>query len=313
MANESNFLVKFTKADYISIITENLIKAGFPHEFNDPFDSRFYLSAADIKSVAQEYGIPIDMVNFYIEQIESFQITSFTRTNPLEPGANLMWAHYGDSGRGLAILYDYKEVKDKYSGTLRAVNYVSNPEKSIDKRAALSSFIKFRLQHFTRISKDDEDIIENFHYNKDVAWKYENEYRIVTFGYISSINSIARKYNTIPWEIAKNFLSTKYLSYNALLELSTKFSIITDDIEASNLNPSGFVGLNGFNNRFTIDIPHYKSLLIPMPKPRKILLGWNVDKFKKSTVLKECENHKLSVSEIEIQSGIGYKEIILLE
>lgn len=97
-------IVKFTNPIYITDIISNKLKASFAHEFNDPFDSRFIINKTNIINLAKITNKPIDYIKFYISLFQSVQITSLIKTDPLSYHANLMWGHYANSGKGIAVI-----------------------------------------------------------------------------------------------------------------------------------------------------------------------------------------------------------------
>ncbi len=313
-------VVKFTKTDYISTIVENKIKPGFAHEFNDPFDSMLHLSEKDIIQIAEEVKVTTDIAKLYIEQIHSIQILSLIKVNPLSYKSNLMWGHYASSGKEMAVIYDSEEVQKMWPGTFRPVKYKQDLFNS--KQILLKHIKLYNTPIYQRCDQVDVELLNNFFYSKIKDWEYETEYRVITFGYIESINSIFRKYelNPNPLSIADKilFYQLRHLNFNTLKDLSTRFKKIVDPVNKNVKNPSGTVGLNGFNDHATIDIPHFDTLLINMPKPKKIILGWGVDYLKQRKILLECKEKNIMLSKLLIPSGIicennCYQEEILFE
>jgi hypothetical protein len=158
----------------------------------------------------------------------------------------------------------------------------------------------------------------DFYYNKSKIWTYESEYRILTFGYLSSIMGIFAKYNNVKltWDDKCEILKTKYLSFNTYFDLSSRYKKFMSHQDSKNLNPSGYVGVNGISQSVTLDIPHYDTLLIDMPKASKMILGWNFSKHKKDYIIKKCKEKNIILSEISIPLDVTsseYEETILFD
>lgn len=290
--DEFNYLVKFTKLDYIDTVINNKLKAGFPHEFNDPFDPRLHLDKKKAIELAISLKIPFEVVEFYVEHLSSVQITSFIRQNPVSYKSNLMWAHYANSGKGMAVLYDYEEVKRQYSGTLGKVEY---GQSYMDPQMVIDNYIRYYFLNDLRYQNDSGTNLQKFFKYKHSDWEYENEYRIITFGYISSIISIFRKYTgKINIYEQKNYFKMRMLTVQSLYEISKLFTRTTDEFN-SIPDASGYVGLIGVNRLQTIDIPHYDTLFIGTPKPKKIILGWNVEKEVEIKIKNICNDYNIKL------------------
>jgi|GEM_PF-3093472 len=310
---EYNCLVKFTKLEYIDTIIDNKIKAGFPHEFNDPFDSRLHIAEARARTLAQSLQVPFDLIEYHMELLSYIQITSLIRQDPFSYESNLMWAHYADSGRNMAVLYDFKEVKQRWPGTLTEVKYQDN---YADTESLMEEYIKYMIKHELASQKIYEDALIKFYTHKHIHWSYEKEYRIVTFGFASTIKSIGEmSLGKIDYMVLKKYFKMRTLSVQSFYEISRLFSRVSNT-GLSDLKTSGYVGLLGVNEHQVIEMPHYDTLFISMPKPKEIILGWNVEARKELKIKDICLSSSIKLSKACIPTGINsnsnsyHKEVI---
>lgn len=173
-------LVKFSKSEHIEELLNGKIKASFAHEFNDPFDSRLYVSEDDISFIAENSKYDPVLIKFYLNMFESTQITSFIKCDPVKfEESILMWAHYAASGKDIAVCYDKSKVEcsgSKYAGAWLDVDYDKKVQKSRD---FLENYIKDYSNHEKRAAST-----KDFYSTKYKGWVYEKEFRIISFGFL---------------------------------------------------------------------------------------------------------------------------------
>jgi hypothetical protein len=130
----------------LSNIALRRLKVARFNDLNDPFE----LLAVDVAEFDLRVGIRAKKE--YIDSTEGLLCFSKTWRNPL------MWSHYGDKHRGIALGFD---VPDEL---LVPVNYIQGLDK-----------IKI-LANETKQSTID-NLLERLRYTKFDGWSYENELR----------------------------------------------------------------------------------------------------------------------------------------
>lgn len=154
-----------------------------PHKYNDPFELRVNFKSKNIlsygrskiesvvlhsiKNSLKRYVIDSDKIEFYqhdidkniLEEIcEKVGTTCFTISKETKPVNVLMWAHYADCHRGIAIEFNENSDVIKYSSP---VTYASR--RPIYDAKALDDLDSVSLSEL---------------YVKSSEWKYENEIRL---------------------------------------------------------------------------------------------------------------------------------------
>lgn len=194
-------LVKFTNYKYIDSIINGQIKSSFSKNFNDPFDSRLILDDEIIQEIAENLdfsksgitSVPvlkdkISSVKFHIEMINSSQITSFIKyQNEQDPftheSSMLMWAHYAENGKNLAVCFDNCVLDDGnsyYKDACFDVAYIDKPvaSKETVKKYMIAS-IEGNLQR-------KRQLLVEFYQQKANVWKYESEFRVLNMNILSA-------------------------------------------------------------------------------------------------------------------------------
>ena len=100
-----------------------------------------------------------------------FRVGSLTT----ELKSNLMWAHYADSHRGFCVEYDFKDIDVKQYLTHPMPVIYSDLRPQFPYELLLKEIKERNGEHFEELRKE----ILLALLTKDVAWKYENEWRIV--------------------------------------------------------------------------------------------------------------------------------------
>lgn len=170
-----------------SVIVKPTIRLKSASSFNDPneFKFKFLLDKSNMGSIRQEYFslYPIhseqdfqewnlrtetdgfknfilnDMRNDYME---SFKVCSFSEVG----NSNLMWSHYADSHKGIAVIYNdlKKHIWDialKHSTVIKKVIYVNSPAD------------------LTLPQPKFGEILEVMCLRKQKEWEYEREVRMI--------------------------------------------------------------------------------------------------------------------------------------
>ena len=143
-----------------------------PYDFNDPFDcsktSHIYLGAIDYTEILQEI------------RVRSFSISS--NLNNM-----LLWAHYADGHRGIAV-------------TVRP-----NYQKLREKHIAISP-IFYHLPPIPTPYSGGIEIINDMFLKKDPIWEYEKEYRLITLSTYLAKGHILRSDTTQPYFSIQNII-----------------------------------------------------------------------------------------------------------
>jgi len=285
----SNFgyLVKFTKAEYIKDVVKNKLKASFPHEFNDPFDSLFNLTDQEITEIAKNNKVSIEYVKFHLSLFQSIQITSFINVDPISHNANLMWAHYANSGKGIAILYDFNEVKNLQTVSFQKVHYI---EEKICERELLETFYKSKNDNYSKF-------IEIFYSHKLNIWSYENESRVLSFGLISTIVQHFHQFIKPDYELQADLFNVRHLSINTIKELS---SVFKEKKFNHRVYHCGILSLESRLNKVVLPIHSIESLFVKTPKPKKIIMGWNINAKERNEIITYCNECDIELTQIEL-------------
>ena len=198
-------------------------------------------------------------------------------------------------------------MKKCWPGTLTEVKY-QNP--CINTEDFLQEYINAMVLK-VNTNEAFEPLLLKFYTHKREQWRYEKEYRILTFGFASTITSLkAMNLGTL-----KKYFKTRTLPVQNFYDISQLFPRV-NHTELSDLKTSGYMGFPGVNEQPIINIPHYDTLFIKMPKPKKIILGWNVEKYKELKIKDICSNSNIKLSKVCIPSGIdsnsnSYYEIVI--
>jgi len=145
MGNNSKIYYKYRNINgenwkyLLDIILNNQLYCAKYHELNDPMEG-YYITKENIPQLLKDY---------IFNQKGNYRICALAK----EDTNKLLWAHYADGFKGIAIGLKTKEL-------VRAVNY--NGLHELDE--------KLRYQN--------QDITSIF-FNKMQEWEYENEMRVV--------------------------------------------------------------------------------------------------------------------------------------
>lgn len=284
-------LVKFTKLEYLGDILNNKLKASFPHEFNDPFDSQLHISRDDLQEIAKHANVDVKEVSFHENFILTTQSTSLIEIDPISYKANLMWSHYADCGSGIAVVYDFDEVnrlhnKKAQANFLRRIRYIDHGPQTRD---MFESYIKshsienFKNKIKGEIDQEGIDLINALLTYKYQIWNYENEYRIISQVFLKKLIDLHP--NSDPYSLT-NLMQLRYLKFETYLDLNKIISSIA----------------------LKINIPPIESLFIDMPKPKKIIIGYKVEDYQIQKLLNLhqsfIKNKDIQVVRLKIPSGI---------
>lgn len=154
-----------TLEDYIRLLNHlksNTMSLSIPSAFNDPFDCQF--------SVPNEFN-ETDAFKMRWASDCLFHVGCLTEVND----NRLMWAHYGDSHRGVCIEYDFASYCDKAPYIFRPVIYTSErpslPNESVQAIKGCSEEI--------RLSEETKSAMTKALVTKDNVWAYEQEWCLI--------------------------------------------------------------------------------------------------------------------------------------
>lgn len=143
---------KLDKNTIFTILNGHLAFSN-PKNFNDPLDTKFIIDNTkdtEVKEILKKF------------KIRCFSGGEATDDKNTEPLNTLMWSHYADEHKGIAIEYDFTNLKKHENGFyFTKVDY--------------SNTIVPNMEII-----EQTDYIKSF-FTKDELWKYENEYRLITF------------------------------------------------------------------------------------------------------------------------------------
>lgn len=175
------------------IITNREIYFSSPLDFNDPFDGVFPIGLENIIRQAKSRNPNNQLEPVSLLSPES-SIEKFLRTPSVIEGLQsklgavgmrvgifcittdcknlLMWSHYADSHRGYCVGFDT-------AGLVKHLE--SKGYKNCYPRSAiyLKQFPEITLRPFSELT---DDYILNFFRHKFEDWRYEDEYRLLSFG-----------------------------------------------------------------------------------------------------------------------------------
>jgi hypothetical protein len=186
---EINYIIKFKGLRFLfNIIKNDFIILNSPSKFNDPLDCYF------ITFFGNKLKNMPETIKEYINIAKKIKIFCGTIENNLTNV--LMWSHYSENHKGVALKY---KVPQTLEGKLKKVNYrKQNHEKFMKAINYERNF--FDLPNPS--TKTKEKNIYNTIFNKNKDWKYENEIR-----YIKKTDS-SYEYG---WKVVELFLGFKYL------------------------------------------------------------------------------------------------------
>jgi len=185
-------VVKFTSLDFaLDMIKNKYIYLSSPLKFNDPLDSYFITFLLKRPSIETEA-----MLKEYINIAEKKFIFCGTTNSNVENV--LMWSHYGDFHRGIALNY---KVPHKLVGSLKAVNY--DPHNHEGFMEVIGKGNPFKIPK--KNHKEKEKLVLESTFVKDREWSYEKEIR-----YLINFEKHESKIE-YGWEVESLYLGSEYL------------------------------------------------------------------------------------------------------
>lgn len=191
MINLEDDIFKYCSLDIGElIISSQLLKFNNPKFFNDPFDCDIDLLKFDLSDISEQvngelqllknnlkrnlgpsYINDIDELNnqnyqeFYkqaqIDKVNRSSICCFSKTY----NNTTMWSHYGNNHTGVCLAFD---------------PYSKNP--FIHRKPMTKGPVDYPDNYkIVNYLKSKEDGIKNLFFSKSKDWKYENEYRYISF------------------------------------------------------------------------------------------------------------------------------------
>ncbi len=207
-------IIKFTNIDFVlDIINNQFIYLSSPLNFNDPLDSYFVTLIGRRPNLETKA-----FLGEYLEM--SKKIFVFCGTNEDNIDNVLMWSHYGDCHKGVALKY---KVPENLLGNLDYVSYEKHTHK--DFMSATGNGNPFKVP-----SKDKSErrkLIDKSIFLKDNGWQYESEVRY-TREFKSDERTIEKG-----WEVESVYLGSEYLDNNN--EHLEEILKIVDSCEKNNI------------------------------------------------------------------------------
>lgn len=270
-------LVKFSNYQYVDTLLDGKLKSSFPHEFNDPFDSRLYLSEEKKLSIAKKFNRSVEEVNFYFHMIQSTQISCLIECDPFDFNKSmLMWAHYADSSKNLAVCFNKESIeKSEFSEALLKVQYTKSPYSSEN---TLSDYIDSRVHD----NKSKRKVaLENHFKTKNDLWRYENEIRILNFAFMLKLKAqYSSEFEHFDSVNLIEILSLRYQNFSKLIE-------------------------SGYEDTLFLDLKE---------KPQKVIIGYNFDEKNLPDLIQKCISRKISLSRLRLPTDFTdykYEEDII--
>lgn len=128
------------------------------------------------RGVLNPTGEQISVLKYMSEEWEKMvgqmRILSLSESPAVVP----MWAHYSDNGRGVVLEFQGDKKRDTSFLGAKRVNYSNTPPSVV----SVSDWVQCLLGSG---EKSWEYIFSEVQYIKTEEWKYEREWRIVTFDY----------------------------------------------------------------------------------------------------------------------------------
>lgn len=202
---KTKYLIKFKKLEYtIDLINNECIFLNSPFNFNDPLDSYFVQLFGEIRG---EVSISIQE---YIDIGK--QIYVFCGTTEENLTNMLMWSHYGNFHKGIALKYI---IPEDLKGVLKNVDYDQCHHEEFMK--AINHGNLLNLPPTTREQKE-RNILDSVFY-KGKEWEYEQEAR-----YVKKIKDKENHYD-YGWKVEGVYLGCKFLD-NSSEELEGLIKLI---------------------------------------------------------------------------------------
>ena len=154
-------LYKYRNIDIntLNLITEEKVKIRNFNYFNDPADPIIKLQIKELPEIK-------DMIN----KIKICSLSS-------EYDNFLMWSHYSNEHKGICIAYDISKIKEYNKTILKKVIYTKKIQ-----------IYKPYNHIFENPTLNEEKNFISLFYLKHKNWKYEKEYRIITYEDYDFIN-----------------------------------------------------------------------------------------------------------------------------
>ena len=155
-------LYKYRNIDIntLNLITEEKVKISNFNYFNDPADPIIKLQIKELPEIK-------DMIN----KIKICSLSS-------EYDNFLMWSHYANEHKGICIAYDISKIKEYNKTILKKVIYTKKIQIYKPYNHIFENLI---------LNNEEKNFISLF-YLKHKNWKYEKEYRIITYEDYDFIN-----------------------------------------------------------------------------------------------------------------------------
>lgn len=144
---------------------------------NDPFEFKMLYASQENDGVKE----------FYEDVLERNEVICLSG----QWNNKLMWSHYADSHNGVCLEYFLNSIGKEWIFPISYVAKRQNCEKEILEWLRNKEDVINRLrnhQNMTNIQKRQMHYLEKIMFTKDIVWKYEKEYRIVTRNHLDIAN-----------------------------------------------------------------------------------------------------------------------------
>lgn len=182
----------------LNTIKQNQLYAGYSRDFNDAFDSQIRLTDDEFHGFVSRVGkndpdVQIletisngihsadtyyyPEVSFLIAQLQAFNIACFSELDPCACASNHMWGLYGNCGKGVAIQYDFGELKHWIQNSeYRSASIYKIKYETLNKFDLLHQI----FDHFIKYELSNSIISQiQFLISKTEEWQYEKEWRFI--------------------------------------------------------------------------------------------------------------------------------------
>ena len=228
--------ISFASSHWRENVFDGQIAFSLPSEFNDPFDSRWFLDYEKIiKSRFQREGetCPVELLNEesfqnYINLSEedtlyiryAYCLTCFSST----PHSNLMWGHYANKHKGVCLEYDLSRLPNSMK-LIMPVVYTDKPFDAtelwdmdrVDDQYAVLCPLLFKSADWS-YEKEWRAIIRNKNYVTPYIEKTKNAITGIYYGFRAfgkertEIEEWAKKNEIQTYQLERTYMSYDFLS-----------------------------------------------------------------------------------------------------
>lgn len=228
--------ISFASSHWRENVFDGQLAFSFPSEFNDPFDSRWFLDYEKIikrRFQREREAFPAELFNEesfknYIRLSEedtlyiryAYCLTCFSST----PHSNLMWGHYANKHKGVCLEYDVSRLPD-FMKVIMPVVYTDKPfdafelwdMEGIDDQSAVLCPLLFKSADWS-YEKEWRVIIRNEEYNTPHIIKTNNAISGIYYGFRANgeerieIEKWAQRSQLPTYQVERSYMSYDFLS-----------------------------------------------------------------------------------------------------